>query len=218
MVKLVGETVRDRTDKEYIVVAQDDENGYFSLNADNSLKTFSIRVCFLNGIFKAVNGDLQARILQELNKPNIQPQVVPKRPVEELHYFQDCGAKAKTIYEMCCKRYGFKQEYSGKFGLRQGLYAADATPEGYSVWFLAHSNWTGTENGKWKNTIKPLERIITEQWNHLDSRFYYDNGIRIVFAKNKNMRYVFLGIYKVKGSNISTRTKEYELMCTKYPK
>ena len=73
----------------------------------------------------------------------------------------------------------------------------DTTKEGYSVWFLANNNWRATKNGKWANEIFDGNKHIDEKWDDPDiKRFEEEANIRVVFAKQKNDIYVFLGIYK----------------------
>ena len=80
------------------------------------------------------------------------------------------------------------------FGRQQYLYAEGATPEGYSPWFLAHSNWTQTKGGEWSNKI--LRDTIEEVWLKPNDGMYYDKTIRLMFAKTKSHGYVVIGLYR----------------------
>lgn len=91
-----------------------------------------------------------------------------------------------------------------------------ATKEGYSVWFLAHSNWTESKGGKWSNEIKDGTKHIIEYWDKIDDRFNNDTRTRVVFAKRQS-QYLFLGVYKFVENDWKTRTKEYEQISSYYP-
>ena len=117
---------------------------------------------------------------------------------------------------MCCKKYGFDNGFAWLFGRRQELYAMSATKEGYSVWFLAHSNWTESKGGKWSNEIKDGTKHIIEYWDKIDDRFNNDTRTRVVFAKRQS-QYLFLGVYKFVKNDWKTRTKEYEQISSYYP-
>lgn len=127
------------------------------------------------------------------------------------------GTVAQKIYDSCCAAFGWDKNKRGLFGRQQELYAEDATPEKYSVWFLAHSNWTDTRNGQWSNKIYHKIKHINERWDDITKpRFESDAEIRVVFAKNRDRKYVFLGIYKCLSIDTATKTKIYELIADEY--
>lgn len=105
------------------------------------------------------------------------------------------GSVAKDIYLQCCKKFGWREGIAYVYGKKQLLFAPYATREGYGVWFLAHNNWTKTNNGFWQNEIFLEKQEIVESWPSRTSN-YYDTSIRIVFAK-KDDKYIFLGMYKL---------------------
>lgn len=210
MIDLISKTLCNNTGQKYIVVDQDTNNGYFYLQIGDEKKRYSYSFCFLNGLFKAEDNEIQTQIMQELNKP------IQKPKADGLLFMHSYGTTAENIYNMCCKKYGFDNDYIWLFGRRQELYAMDATKEGYSVWFLAHSNWTESKGGKWSNEIKYGAKHITEYWDNIDDRFNNDKRTRLVFAKKQN-QYLFLGIYKFVKNDWKTRTKEYEQISTSYP-
>lgn len=128
------------------------------------------------------------------------------------------GTRAIDIYDECCNSLGFHSFERGKFGRQQELFAMNATKEGYCVWFLAHSNWTATKNGKWENEIFDSIKHIDEKWDDpMIKRFGEDAEIRVVFAKQKNGMYVFLGVYKCLFIDDDKRVKRYEIISDKYP-
>lgn len=111
------------------------------------------------------------------------------------------GTRAIDTYDKCCELVGFKKSQRGKFGKQQLLYAQDATPEGYSVWMLAHSNLNEdfNRNKKWYNIFADSE-TIKEIWLN-PSDFHSsqsDKMPRVCFAKNRIGEYVFKGVYMAK--------------------
>lgn len=104
------------------------------------------------------------------------------------------GGSAQPIYDECCRKFGWDNSKRYLFGRQQYLYAEGATPEGYSPWFLAHSNWTQTKGGEWSNKI--LRDTIEEVWLKPNDGMYYDKTIRVMFAKTKSHGYVFIGLYR----------------------
>lgn len=104
------------------------------------------------------------------------------------------GGSAQPIYDECCIKFGWDNSRRYLFGRQRYLYAESATPEEYSPWFLAHSNWTQTKGGEWSNKI--LSDTIEEVWLKPDNAMYDDQTIRVTFAKTKSYGYVFIGIYR----------------------
>ena len=138
-----------------------------------------------------------------------------------IHYFY--GTNAQNIYISLCDRFGWDISQKGKFAIMQLLYAEKATKEGYSPWFVAHSNYTETDNGKWKNEF--VGEYIREEWEHPDERLYTDKTTRVVFAKkniNRRKEYVFHGVYKVERIEVPEKTKSsyvkvYKRISETYP-
>ena len=109
------------------------------------------------------------------------------------------GSKAVDNYYACCTLFEFDPTLAGAFKMMKMLYAQNATPEGYSVWMLAHSNLNESFNKKknWYNMfVHPNE--IKEIWfNPEDIKgSQHDYSKRVCFAKNKNGNYVFQGVYE----------------------
>ena len=107
------------------------------------------------------------------------------------------GSKAIEVYDDFCLKFKWDKTKRGCFAPQKPLYAFSATPEGYSVLFLAHSNWTGSSAKYQKNTI--VDDLIEEAWVEPGYDLYHDQNTRVVFAKRKlyqGFTYVFLGIYK----------------------
>lgn len=110
--------------------------------------------------------------------------------------YKGYGTRAQAIYDECCGKFGWDYTKRGLFAPQKPLYAAGATPEGYSPLFLAHSNWTETKAGNMTNVI--TNTTIEEKWDTLEYDFYHDKYTCVVFAKSKKCQnnYVFIGVYK----------------------
>lgn len=118
------------------------------------------------------------------------------------------GTSAQKIYDEYCEKYGFDRKKRYHFGKRQLLYAEDATPEGYSVWFLPHSplieKFEDCET-TWYN-IPYFNGYIEECWRVdriASSGITNCNDTRVTFFKTK-YGYAFAGIYIPVGT-ITTR-------------
>ena len=138
----------------------------------------------------------------------------------------DFGSVAHDAYRTLGKRYGWNLRYESSFEPRRLLYANGVTPEGYSVWFVAHSNFISPEDasGPWKNTFIGDE--IHEEWDHLAEKrhinLYLDETERVVFAKKASGKYYFMGIYKADltltyNDENGHRVKIYKKLSTEYP-
>ena len=133
------------------------------------------------------------------------------------------GGSAQPIYDACCEKFSWDASKRYLFGPQRLLYAQCATREAYSPWFVAHSNLTETQGGKWKNRI--VGNVIEEAWENQVDKINDDQTTRVVFAKTKKIGYVFLGVYKpvrvekrvmATGRNIDV--KIYEKISDAYPK
>lgn len=137
--------------------------------------------------------------------------------------YKGYGTRAMDIYENCCRVFGWDYSKLGQFALKKPLYAYNATPEGYSVIFLAHSNWTDTKVRNRINIIQ--EKTLEERWREIDDdAFYTDTYTRVVFAKDKYGEYVFLGVYLYKETKTVTFLNEekhfvkiYKRVSSQYP-
>lgn len=109
------------------------------------------------------------------------------------------GTNSRKIYVALCQKFNWDIVQQDNFG-RQGarLYAENSTPEGYSVWFLGHNNWTNTKGSAWKNEISG--DLVIETWEIIEEGLTGDyNTKRVIFAKKYNGQYVFLGVYEPIG-------------------
>ena len=109
------------------------------------------------------------------------------------------GTKAIDNYDECCRLLGFRRSLRNRFDMMQMLYAKNATPEGYSVWMVAHTNLREPFNRdrKWYNKFMSPD-LLKEIWfDPTDQEgSLKDTSIRVCFAKARNGSYVFQGVYK----------------------
>ncbi len=120
--------------------------------------------------------------------------------VLELEFGYECGTVAKDAFIVFGKRYNWDLSQSYRFGPKMLLYARSATPEGYSPWFVAHSNFIDDEdtNGRWLNRFEG--DLLLEEWlpesGSYKTEMSSDNTRRIVFAKKRSGKYYFYGVYE----------------------
>ena len=187
---------------------------------------------FEQGIVTAMDSSVQAAIMAEIKEAkkaaveNMEKRLAQEREAAALAAAKPgkaaklYGTASNRIYEACIPVFGFAQEGLKEFGWNNHMYAKAATKEGYSVWMLAHSNWTDTKNGKWRNTISEGFRLITEDWgeNAAGLEKELPDEIRVTFAKDASGVYVFLGVFKCALIDPEKRIKIYERISDKYPR
>ena len=128
------------------------------------------------------------------------------------------GTNSRRAYLKCCQLFGWDQSAANNFG-RQGaqLYAKNATPEGFSPWFISNHNLEQTKGGKWNNTIDG--NYIYEEWDETDDRLWADKTTRVVFLKLKGT-YHFFGVYCTENIELKANgkyTKTYKRVSKEYP-
>lgn len=175
------------------------ENKYYY--SDTTKKFYDEQFCELP--------DYEAKIVADFFYKHIS--IEPIKPSKVVHIKKNtfCGTNAQDIYVKYSKAFGWEERYKYLFSYGHPLYAKNATPERYSVWFLAHSNLTGTKGGTWNNYI--FEDRIEETHENLNDGFRDDNSVRIVFAK-VNDNYMFLGLFqpkKIEEKNNAQKKKIY---------
>ena len=133
---------------------------------------------------------------------------------------QAYGTAAKDIYEAGCNAFAWNSHESKCFGWQTPNYSEIATKEGYSVWFLAHSNWTDSDTAEVKNRI--FETYMEQWWAELNHPCSTSRK-RLIFAKKDN-RYVFLGLFKFVGkertemhNNKIYHIERFDLISENYP-
>ena len=130
------------------------------------------------------------------------------------------GTAAKDIYEACCDAFDWNKYESKCFGWQTPNYSEIATKEGYSVWFLAHSNWTDSDTADVKNQIS---ETYMEQWWAESDHPNATTRKRLIFAKKDN-HYIFLGVFKFIGKERTEmrdskiyHIERFDLISEKYP-
>ncbi len=120
------------------------------------------------------------------------------------------GTKAKDIYLECCDLFGWDENQAKEFGMMKPLYARAAADNGTkTVWFIGHSNWyadilisdqRGAQHHRnyIHSNLQCIEEYQQSSKNYLGD---YPLQDRITFAKNKQGKYVFLGVYRTKEPN-----------------
>lgn len=168
---------------------------------------------------RAVHEEIQAQLLRDLadKYPKIWEVVADQKETwirfkaekkirrKKMDYQQkmgsgfSVGSRAIDTYDRCCELFHFKRDLRGKFAPQQMLYAKNATPEGFSVWMLAHSNLNEHfhNNNNWFNIFVSPD-TLKEIWFSPDDiqSSQSDYSYRVCFAKNRQGRYVFQGIFE----------------------
>lgn len=145
-----------------------------------------------------------------------------------LQFGKNYGSNSREIYLKGAECFGWDPKFQNEFAVQgKAMYARQATPEGYSVWFVASHRWIGgTAAGKkWHNTIG--KQYIHEYWNMEKQNWddlqnlKYDFSKRITFAKAKGGGYVYIGVFQPRWEPRETKHNEmvkvYEKVEEKYP-
>ena len=136
------------------------------------------------------------------------------------------GTRGIDIYDKYCRIFGWDSSLRYNFDSKQRalalMYAKNATPEGYSVWMVVHTDLSEkyNKNSRWFNFI--CRDQIKEVWFINDHELLQDTSIRVTFVRTKE-GYRFQGIYKpikierelIKGKMELVRT--FERISTCYP-
>ena len=121
------------------------------------------------------------------------------------------GTRAKDIYEEGCAVFGWNYSNRGYFCSQKLLHAKKSTKEGFSVWFLTYSNLnTGSnKNANWVDYISADFNTVKEVWKKIDERFYNDFDIRLTFARQKDGKYIYIGIFQADETDEENSCKTY---------
>lgn len=190
---------------------------------------YNKRYCYDSGMFLDENknklspledGEVSSAFFKDMVEiiPDITPLIVD--------YAYSYGTRAIEVYENMYRRFGWRLCFKNNFAPQKKLYAMNATPEGYSVHFLRHNNWTKSDNGVWLNKIYtnkieeswPVKEFYDPQYTHIKGEF------RVVFAHNTK-GYAFVGVYETIGWKETYDTqlheqrivKTYKLISKEYP-
>lgn len=138
-----------------------------------------------------------------------------------LRFGDDVDKVAMRAYERLCGEFQWEISQADQFDQRRPLFAPFATPEGYHVLFLCHSNFTGTQSKWWKNTISKNYDIIIEEWfNRNEDRTNNLHKIRVVFAKVPKIDpedYIFLGLYESVDIDYVKQVETFKRISNVYP-
>lgn len=148
--------------------------------------------------------------------PTVQPIWVEKKDKSEsiesmledkkLKIYHPYGTCALDIYRNGCKALTWREGLDKHFDQHTVLYARNVTPGKYSLWFLVHHSWIKKKeesSERWWNTIG--RDIVHEDWieNRLTDEdrqnLKYDDSTRLTFAKGKNGKYFYIGLFKPLG-------------------
>lgn len=117
----------------------------------------------------------------------------------QLKRYTSYGTEAVAVYDEGCKCFGWNRNRRSSFTVCKPLHAVHATPEGFSVWFLCHSD-----------AAEKRERFDRlKRWNfiHEDEIAEEDRDARVAgivpspdeyrltFVKNWEGVYVYLGVF-----------------------
>ena len=184
------------------------------------VKLLDLETVIKNKLLILDNLELQNKLELQIRQKDILPQVEYMNK-KALLYFPHCyGTTAYDIYIQLCYIANFKSILADNFKKQEILFAKNATPENYDVWFLAHSNWNGTQTNTWKNCIIGDGEAIEEYFLGLDSEFessdiskYY----RLVFVNMCDGRYAFLGIFEFVKIDYMNKSRTYRRISKVYP-
>lgn len=133
------------------------------------------------------------------------------------------GTNGQEIYLKCCESFFWNFSEKGKFGGQKIMFSENAA-DGYSVWFLPHSNFTGdrAESGKWENYVSPP--YIWEKYDNKEIPMTFGDK-RITFVRMYNeasckYEYVFMGIYQsyeIIKSEEDNLVLKYKRISEEYP-
>ena len=177
----------------------------------DEIKKLDYKTVLTKGSLVLDNKKLQEQLLK----------AIKQQPKEQL-YFPHCyGKSAYDIYCELCEKYDFKDVLNTIFLPQRPLFAEYATtPENYDVWFMAHSNWNGSNTTLWDNEIKGNGEYIVEQF--IGSSFEYQRfgnpkNNRVTFVKMSDGQYAFLGIYQLIKNDSLRKVRVYERISEVYP-
>lgn len=150
----------------------------------------------------------------EITSPQIKEYVANYKFTKPLKasFFKGYGTNSREIYKRCVELFDWDIGDARFFGHERPCFSERSTPESYDVWMLAHSNWTDSQGGAWKNIIC-TDEIVQKSEN----RGLPTNKKRVVFAKTQQGWYVFLGLY-VHNETITTKEKGKTFYIERYKK
>ncbi len=176
MVNLIGKIVVSKDGTRYKVIGIDSESMYITLEGKENPFSYNVAfkngafvaedvsiqyaimddIARMEDIAKENEKARETEISERIKKLEMSKHTVKVNSAKNSTLFIDkvvklqnmkvYGTKAQDIYDACCRKFKWDSSKRGSFGPQKTLYTMNATPENYSVWFLAHSNWTDTGN------------------------------------------------------------------------
>lgn len=133
---------------------------------------------------------------------------------------REYGTNSKTVYVNMCNSFGWDKTQIGCFSRGRSLCAVRADKERKrDIWFIYNPNFDVNFTNVRDNDNKPIDTILDngEAIKEIIP-FHYETDHtpeRVVFAKNQNGKYTFLGIYKCNDED--THTRIWHRYATEYP-
>lgn len=132
---------------------------------------------------------------------------------------REYGSNSRTIYENMCNSFGWDRTQMDCFAWGKSLCAVRADKERLrDVWFIYNPNYNLNLNDVSKNENKPIDTIIDNGEAIKETiPFSYETSHtqeRIVFVKNANNKYEFLGIF---SCDENARVRTWHRIATVYP-
>lgn len=200
---------KDATSKMYTFPDDFIDNNIFD-EIDEDIKNEAIKVlAIINDeiAIRTING---REIIGQKDPYNTEQPIIDVLTTTKLNKLDCVGTVAKDIYDSLCKNENFNWNINnvGKYGMMQHLYSKNATPEGYSVWFLAYSTYNEKKSDTRGifNCIEENTDDVVEYWDDIETfnkecdTNEIDEKI-VTFIQNKKGQYIFWGILKTEEIN-----------------
>lgn len=133
---------------------------------------------------------------------------------------REYGTNSKMIYINMCESFGWDKTQIGCFSRGRSLCAVRADRERIrDVWFIYNPKDDANLTNVRDNDNKPIDTILDngETIREIIPIHYETEHTpeKLVFAKNQNGKYMFLGIYKCNDEG--THTRIWHRIATEYP-
>lgn len=218
MIDLIGEKVRVTGENELFEVVEVDENTDTIVVVNNHISKKLSLISFKYASLVLINKEKQEIMMEYIKNTVTEKPPIVRKVEPYLISGKRYGETAQKIYLDCCDKIGFDRRLAGCFAKQKPLYADNATKEGWPVWFLANSNFTGTRADRWRNKISVNFQYIEESWTYVDElkRDLSDLGERVVFAKIDGS-YIFLGVYVLEKQDDQKSLRIFKKVGETYP-
>ena len=139
----------------------------------------------------------------------------------KLSYLNAYQTAMWDVYGDCLKYLGFKSTNrfnEDKKNNRMNIYLHDITKEGYALWLLPYHNMNHKKHdnyyNEFQNDLTKIKLIYTNE-NKRPSEEVVESK-RLVFAKQNDGRYVFLGLFKYNKEESTQEYSVYDLFEKEY--